>query len=363
MKKRDFLAALLFAFLLLAGTKTSELLREASFYTKLEKNYVRCNLCPNTCVLKDGETGICRVRQNLNGTLYTLVYNLPVSLNIDPIEKKPLFHFLPGSKVFSLATVGCNLNCNFCQNWTISQSSPNEVQTYEATPEQIVQMAKEYDCQSIAFTYTEPTVFYEYMFDIAKLAHENGIKTVWVTCGYINEAPLRKLAKYLDAANIDLKGFSEEFYETYTTGSLQPVLNTLEIAKEEGIYFEITNLVIPDANDDPVLIRAMCKWIYQNLGTDYPLHFSRFFPNYKLTNRPQTPFKTLQMAYEIALEESLKYVYVGNISGISEDTICPNCGKKLIVRSGYTVRENNIENGKCKFCGTSIPGFFSDEKK
>lgn len=358
MKTRYLLLALLFTFLLLAASKTGDVLREADFYEKLAKKYVRCDLCPNNCVLKDGETGICRVRQNLDGTLYTLVYNRPVSMNVDPIEKKPLYHFLPGSKIFSLATVGCNLNCNFCQNWTISQSSPNEVQAYEATPEQIIKLAKEYDCESIAFTYTEPTVFYEYMYDIAKLAHENGLKTVLVTCGYINEAPLRKLAKYIDAANIDLKGFSEEFYQTYTTGSLQPVLNTLQIAKEAGIFVEITNLVIPDANDDPIQIRAMCRWIKDNLGTDYPLHFSRFFPNYKLTNRPQTPFKMLQNAYEIALEESLKFVYVGNISGISENTICPSCGKKLIVRSGYTIRENFIKNGTCKFCGEQIPGVF-----
>lgn len=358
MKKRELFLILSAVALLLAGTKSGELLREAEFYTKLAKNYVRCDLCPNNCVLKDGETGICRVRQNLNGTLYTLVYNQPVSLNIDPIEKKPLYHFLPGTNVFSLATVGCNLNCNFCQNWTISQSSPRQVQAYQVTPQQIVKMAQDYDCESIAFTYTEPTVFYEYMYDIATLAQENGLKTVWVTCGYINEAPLRKLAPFIDAANIDLKGFSEEFYETYTTGSLQPVLNTLQIAKEEGIYFEITNLLIPDANDDPLLIRSMCQWICENLGTEFPLHFSRFFPNYKLTNRPQTPIKTLQKAYEIAVEESLKYVYVGNISGISEDTICPKCGKKLIIRSGYSVLENNIEQGRCKFCGEMIPGIF-----
>ena len=281
-----------------------------------------------------------------------------MAIHVDPIEKKPLYHFYPGTKILSIATVGCNLRCNFCQNWTISQSRPNETTAYQATAEQIIAMAKEYDCQSIAFTYTEPTIFYEYMLDIAKLAKKEGLKTVLVTCGYINEKPLRELAKYIDAANIDLKGFSEEFYSTYTTGSLQPVLNTIQIAKEEGMFFEITNLVIPQANDDPVLIRAMCKWIKENVGDEYPLHFSRFFPQYKLTNRPPTPVKTLEMAYDIAREEGLKYVYIGNVGNIGEDTFCPNCGKLLIDRSGYSVEEINIKNGKCKFCGEEIFGEF-----
>ncbi len=359
MRKRYLLLVILLVCYLLAVSEGASILREADFYIKLADDYVRCDLCPNYCVLKAGETGICKVRKNIKGTLYSLVYNRPISINIDPIEKKPLYHFLPGTQVLSLATVGCNLNCNFCQNWTISQSSPDETAAKEVTPENIIELAREYDCPSIAFTYTEPTVFYEYMYDIAVLAHQNGLKTVWVTCGYINEAPLRKLAKYIDAANIDLKGFTEDFYHTYTTGSLQPVLNTLKIAREEGIYFEITNLVIPDANDDQATIHLMCGWIKSNLGTGYPLHFSRFFPNYKLTNRPQTPYKTLKDAYDIALDEELKYVYVGNISGISEDTICPNCNQKLIIRSGYTIKENNIEHGKCKFCGEEIPGLFA----
>jgi pyruvate formate lyase activating enzyme len=344
---------------LLTGIKKQPvLLHKAMFYEKLKSNYVRCDLCPNNCVLKEDEVGTCGVRQNIGGELYTLVYNQPVAIHVDPIEKKPLYHFYPGSQILSIATVGCNLRCNFCQNWTISQSRPNETTAYQATPEQIIALAKEYDCQSIAFTYTEPTIFYEYMLDIAKLAKKEGLKTVMVTCGYINEKPLRELAKYIDAANIDLKGFSDEFYSTYTTGSLQPVLNTIQIAKEEEMFFEITNLVIPQANDDPIMIRAMCKWIKENIGDEYPLHFSRFFPNYKLTNRPPTPVKTLEMAYEIAVEEGLKYVYIGNVGNIGEDTYCPKCGKLLIDRSGYSLEKINIKNGKCEFCGEEIFGEF-----
>ncbi len=358
--KKIFIIVLVFiiSLILLASSRGLELLKEAQFYEKLDDGSVQCTLCPNYCRLPEGIKGLCRVRQNIDGILYSLVYNKPVSVNIDPIEKKPLYHFYPGSKILSLATVGCNLRCNFCQNWTISQSNPDEVRSYDATPEEIVELAKEYKCKSIAFTYTEPTVFYEYMIDIAKCAHENDIKTVWVTCGYINEEPLRKLIPYLDAANIDLKGYSEDFYSTYTTGTLEPVLRTIEICKEEGLYFEITNLVIPDANDDPEMIRDMCVWLKETIGTEYPLHFSRFSPQFKLTNRPPTPVKTLEKAYEIAKDVGLKYVYIGNVVTASEDTFCPNCGKKIIDRYGFSVQEINISDGKCDFCGHEIFGEF-----
>ncbi len=359
MKKVVFLLAIISAaVLMIASTEQVELLREAEFYQKLADKKVQCTLCPNNCLLPEGAIGICRVRQNINGTLYSLVYNKPVSINIDPIEKKPLYQFYPGTNILSIATVGCNLRCNFCQNWTISQSNPGEVRAYDATPEQIIDLAQEYHCKSIAFTYTEPTVFYEYMIDVAKCAHENGIKTVWVTCGYINEKPLRKLIPYLDAANIDLKGYSEDFYSTYTTGSLDPVLKTIKICKEEGLYFEITNLVIPEANDDPDMIREMCEWIKDNIGTEYPLHFSRFSPQFKLTNRPPTPVKTLEMAYDIAKDVGLQYVYLGNVINTFEDTYCPNCGKKIIDRYGFSVQEMHITNGKCDYCGYKIFGTF-----
>ena len=349
---------LLSLFLIVSASKT-EILKEASFYTKLAKKYVRCDLCPNNCVLKKNEIGICGARQNIDGKLYSLVYGKPVAVHIDPIEKKPLFHFLPGSKALSIATAGCNLRCNFCQNWEISQSKPNEVPAYDLSPEEVVRMALENHCESIAFTYTEPTIFYEYMIDIAKLAKQKNIKTVWITCGYINEKPLRNLCKYLDAANIDLKGFSENFYKTYTTGELTPVLNTIKIAKQESLYFELTNLVIPDANDNPKIIKNMCNWIVENVGKDVPLHFSRFFPKYRLLNRPPTPWKTLESARKIAVEAGIKFVYIGNVSSEFEDTYCPRCGKKIIDRSGYEIRTNHIKNGKCEFCGETIPGYFS----
>jgi pyruvate formate lyase activating enzyme len=363
MRKRKLYLILvtLLALSVLAANK-NETLKEAEYYEKLPDSLVRCNLCPNRCVIPEGQTGVCKVRKNIKGELYSLVYGKPVAIHIDPIEKKPLFHFYPGTQALSIATVGCNMRCNFCQNWEISQSSPDEVNPISMTPQEVVSLARKYDCQSIAFTYTEPTIFYEYMLDIAKLAKKEGIKTVFVTCGYINEKPFRELCKYLDAANIDLKGFSDEFYSTYTTATLQPVLNTLKIAKEEGLYFEITNLVIPQANDDPQLIREMCEWIRDSLGVDYPLHFSRFFPKYKLLNRPPTPLKTLEMARDIALDVGLKYVYIGNISTEAEDTYCPKCGKKIIDRSGYFIESMNIEDGKCKFCGEKIYGVWEGEK-
>lgn len=351
----------IFLFGLPIFAEEADTLHEALYYQQLPDKKVECELCPNRCIIDRDKTGICGVRQNIDGKLYSLVYNKPVAIHIDPIEKKPLYHFFPGTRTFSLATVGCNMRCNFCQNWEISQSKPGEMRAYSMTPEEIVNLAKENGCKSIAFTYTEPTIFYEYMIDIARLAQEAGIRTVWVTCGYINEEPLRELCKHLDAANIDLKGFSEEFYSTYTTGRLEPVLNTLKIAKEEGLYFEITNLVIPGANDDPEIIRDMCEWIRDTLGTDYPLHFTRFFPKYKLQNRPPTPLETLKTAREIALDVGIKYVYIGNIATDAEDTYCPNCGKKIIDRSGYLIVSKHISNGKCEFCGEKIYGVWEDE--
>ncbi len=359
MKKRLLIIFIcLLSIYIIAQKDLPEILVEAQFYTQLENDYIRCDLCPNLCILKDNQRGICRVRQNIKGKLYSLVYNKVIAINVDPIEKKPLYHFFPGSRVLSIATAGCNLNCIFCQNWTISQATPEEAQTYYLPPASIIEMAKENNCESIAFTYTEPTVFYEYMYDIASLAKKEGIKTVWVTCGYINEEPLKKLCSVIDAANIDLKGFSENFYAEYTSGSLDPVLTTLKIVNREGIHFEITNLIIPGANDDIDMIGSMCDWIINNLGTEHPLHFSRFYPNYKLSNRIPTPIAMLDKAAQTAAEKGIKYVYIGNVENKNEDTYCPNCQKLIVDRQGFKIIENNIIDNHCGFCGYEIIGHF-----
>jgi len=308
-------------------------------------------------VLRPGERGRCRARENRKGELVTLVHGLPCAVHIDPIEKKPLFHFLPSTNVFSIATAGCNLRCKFCQNWQISQVPPEETYNYNLSPEELVRIAKEKKCPSIAYTYTEPVIFYEYMLDAAKLAKEAGIKNTMHSNGYINPEPLKELCKYLDAANIDLKGFTEEYYQEVCEGHLASVLQTLKTLKEEGVWLEITNLIVPTKNDDPETIRKMCIWIRDSLGTDVPIHFSRFWPMYKLKNLPPTPIETLEKARKIAMDVGLHHVYIGNIPGhAAENTYCPKCGKVLIKRIGYHILKNNIVNGKCKFCGQAIPG-------
>ncbi|RKZ29903.1 AmmeMemoRadiSam system radical SAM enzyme [bacterium] len=326
------------------------------FYKKLADGSVQCQLCPFKCIIPEGGRGICGVRANVNGTLRAMTYGKPVAVHIDPIEKKPLFHFQPQSKSFSIATAGCNLSCIFCQNWTISQALPEESQHITMMPEQVVQQALTSGCKSIAYTYSEPTVFFEYMYDTGVLAHQAGLKNVWITCGYINEEPLRKLCEVLDGANVDLKG-PTQFYQEYTKSGREPVLRTLKILREEGVWVEITNLIIPGANDDPDSIRAMCRWIADSLGTDVPIHFSRFHPNYKLTDRPQTPIKTLRMARQIAMEEGLQYVYIGNAPGEEgEDTFCPTTGEKVIDRKGFWILEYKVSpQGKCPD-GTPLPG-------
>ena len=331
-------------------------LHEAMWYKKLADGSVQCELCPFNCVLSEGERGICGVRANVGGKLRALTYGKPVSAHIDPIEKKPLFHFLPGTKALSIATVGCNLSCNFCQNWTISQTAPEDAQAIDLLPADVVNNAVQSGCSSIAYTYSEPTVFYEYMYDTGKIAHQMGLKNLWITCGYINEKPLRKLCEVLDAANVDLKG-NEEFYLKYTKSSRAPVLRTLKILREEGVWLEITNLIIPGANDDMDSIRAMCRWIVDSLGPDVPLHFSRFHPNYKLTDKPPTPVETLRKAREIALEEGILFVYIGNVPGDEgEDTFCPQTGEKVIDRMGFWILSNKV--GSDGMCGNGykLPG-------
>ena len=335
---------------------------EAKYYESTENNSVKCNLCPRFCKLDDGQWGSCKARKNTGGKLYAMSFGKPVAVNVDPIEKKPLFHFLYGSSTYSIGCAGCNLHCNFCQNWTISQNSPDDVPFEAMTPSQVVENAIKSGSQSVAFTYNEPIVFYEFMLETARLAKENGLKTIMVTNGYINQEPLKELIKYIDAANVDLKGFSDKFYTEYSGATLNPVLETIKTMKKAGVFVEITNLIIPGANDKPEEILALIKWVKENTGVDTPLHFSRFFPAYKLKDRPPTPVETVENAREMAIKEGMRFVYTGNQqSADGEDTICPHCGKKVIERDGFTITSDHMKNGKCGYCGGEIYGMW--EKK
>lgn len=331
-------------------------LYEARYYEKLSGDMVQCHLCPNNCILSKGQIGVCKARKNIEGKLYSLSYGNLASANLDPIEKKPLFHFLPGSNSFSIATPGCNLRCLFCQNWQISQVMPDEIKTIRATPKEVVDKALASGAESIAFTYSEPTAFYEYMLDIVKLAHGKGIKTAMISAGYIEEEPLRELCQYMDAIKIDLKAFKESFYKKLTGGDLDTILNTLKTIKEEGVWLEIVNLLIPGENDSEEEIRQMARWIKENLGPDVPVHFSRFHPDYKLRNLPPTPIESLKRARRVAMEEGLNYVYTGNFRWPEgETTYCPGTGQAAIIRQGFFVTANNLQNGRCP-SGETIPG-------
>lgn len=330
--------------------------REAIFYSNTPRG-VKCGICPNECTLKPGETSVCHNRVNHNDKLYSIAYGNPCAVHIDPIEKKPLLHFLPNSRSFSIATAGCNFACLNCQNWDISQSSPKETKNYDLMPERVVEECIKSGCASIAYTYSEPISFYEYVFDTAKLARAKGIRNVFISNGYINEEPLKALAPYLDAANINLKSFSDAIYLKLNAGKLQPILNTLKTLKDNKVWLEITNLVVPLWTDDFDMIKRMCDWLVGNGFAEYPLHFSRFHPMFKLTQLPQTPINTLLKAREIAVNSGCKYVYIGNVPMVGvEDTLCPSCKKGVVERRGFAILSNQIENGKCKFCGTSING-------
>jgi pyruvate formate lyase activating enzyme len=329
--------------------------REAEFSITTPRG-IKCQLCPQACVLKKDETGDCRTRINYKDKLYTITYGNPCAVHVDPIEKKPLFHFLPSSLAFSIATAGCNLACLNCQNWQISQSSPRETRNYDMLPEKVVQKALEYKCKSIAYTYSDPVAFYEYTLDTSKIAADHNIKNILVSAGYINEEPLKLWCKYADGANIDLKSFSDEIYEMLNAGTLEPVLKTLKILRDNGVWLEITNLIVPEWTDDMDMIRKMCAWLAENGFSNTPLHFSRFHPTYKLTNLPATPLNTLKNARKIALNEGLKFVYIGNAPGIEENTYCPECEKLIIERKGFNIINNNISDDHCSFCGAIIPG-------
>jgi pyruvate formate lyase activating enzyme len=332
--------------------------RKADFYEKLDDRMVRCLLCPRKCVVPEGRRGFCRVRENTDGEYYTVVHGKVCASHVDPIEKKPLFHFLPGTTAFSIATVGCNMTCKFCQNWEISQAKPEDVQAFDLPPEAVARRALRYGSPTIAYTYTEPIVWSEYVKDTAAAGHEQGLKSVMISAGYINPEPLAGLAPELDAIKIDLKAFDDDFYKDVCGTSLQPVLDTLVQVKQSGTWLEIVNLIIPTLNDDEQHINGLCGWVMENLGADVPVHFTCFYPTYKLANLPPTPVDSVTRAREIALEHGIKFPYVGNVpSGHpGESTYCPGCGRVAIRRAGYSVLAFDIEDGKCSSCGEPIPG-------
>jgi pyruvate formate lyase activating enzyme len=326
-------------------------------------SYVQCNLCPRRCVIAEGERGECRVRENRGGRLYSMVYGNPCAVHLDPIEKKPLYHFLPTAGAFSLATAGCNMRCLYCQNWAISQTPPEQTQNIELPPETVVHYAKEYKAPVIAYTYSEPIVFYEYMLATAKVAREAGLRNVVISAGFINPEPLQELCAAVDAIKIDLKGYDEDFYREVCDGELGPVLQAIQTIYESGIHLELVNLVVPTLNDDLEQLRALSQWVAQELSPDVPLHFSRFHPQYKLTNLPPTPVERIEKAREIAMAEGVRFVYVGNVPGHPGDnTYCPVCGEPAIVRQGFAVLEYHLQGGVCPHCGEAIPGVWWPDK-
>ncbi len=330
------------------------------YFTPLNGGEIQCELCPKRCKVGKGKRGFCRVRENRDGKYYSLVYGNPCAIHLDPIEKKPFFHVLPATTSFSLATAGCNFQCKFCQNWEISQASPEDLYNHDVSPELIVRKAREMGARSVAYTYVEPTVFYEFMADIGELAKKAGLLNVCHSNGFINPEPLRKLCKTMDAANIDLKGYSEDFYREVCSGELYPVLDALKIYRREKVHIEITNLMIPTKNDDMSVLKEMCLWIKRELGAETPLHFSRFYPLYKLKSLPPTPVSTLEKARSVAMSAGLEYVYIGNVPGHEgENTFCPKCRKRVIKRAGYMVGEIHLRDGKCEFCGKPIPGIWA----
>ena len=339
-------------------------IKEAMYYTKLNENTIQCRLCSRYCTLKNGMRGFCRAREPRDGKHYSLVYGNPTAVHVDPIEKKPLYHFLPATNAFSIATAGCNFRCKNCQNWQISQTGPEDTYNQYLPPEAVVDAAIKYDCPTIAYTYTEPSIFYEYMLDTAKAAKSRGVRNMYHSNGSLNAEPAEELSLYLDGANVDLKGFTQEFYSKVPEGDLDTVLNCLKILKKNRVHLEITVLVVPSYSDEEKMIKDMCQWIRDELGKEVPVHFSRFSPTYKLKNLSPTPIKTMEAAREIAIKEGLQYAYIGNVPGHEgNNTYCPKDGKVLIHRAGYRILENNVVDGKCKSCGFPVYGVWGDGQK
>jgi pyruvate formate lyase activating enzyme len=346
--------------LLAKNSEQQGIYKRIAMYQEETARGIMCRICPNECVLKEGELSKCNNRKVRNSKLYTLAFGNPCSVNVDPIEKKPLFHFLPGSRAYSIATAGCNLVCLNCQNWTISQTSPDKTRNFSLAPEEVVKECLANGCRSIAYTYSEPTTFYEYVFETATLAKKAGIKNVVKSNGYINSEPLKNLCSVIDAANIDLKAFSESTYLKLTGGKLQPVLDSLKVYKDMGIWLEITNLIVPTWTDNLTEIRSLCKWLSENGFRNTPIHFSRFYPIHKLEQLPPTPVDILNKAAGIAADEGLEYVYTGNVPGNElEDTKCPACKTTLVKRQGFRIESNTISGGKCNKCGLSIDGIWN----
>ncbi len=334
-------------------------MKKALFWKALKNKSVQCELCPHYCVIKNNDVGKCHVRKNIDGRLISLVYAKPCSFNLDPVEKKPLYHFFPGQQAMSIATAGCNFSCKHCQNFEISQNGIENARSFNLSPEEAVKKTKEANCKIIAYTYTEPTIFYEYVYDIAKLAKKNKIKNVLVSNGFINQKPLLKLIPFIDAANIDLKSIDDEFYAKICGARVQPVLETLKTLKKKKVWIEITNLIIPTLNDNKSHIRSLVLWIKKNLGKDIPIHFSAFYPTYQLMNLPQTSSTILREARKIAIDLGMKYAYTGNLPDEEGNTtFCPKCKKPVIARRGYSIVSYNLSNGKCKFCKEKIAGYW-----
>ncbi|HEY1206869.1 MAG: AmmeMemoRadiSam system radical SAM enzyme [Bryobacteraceae bacterium] len=340
-----------------SASPDSRFIAEAAFYEKLPYKKTKCKLCPRECVIDDRERGYCGVRENRGGTYYTLVHSRVAAAHIDPIEKKPFFHFYPGSVAFSIATAGCNVNCKMCQNWDISQSRPEQVRSLYLPPDQAAAAAKQNGCPIIAYTYSEPVVFYEYMTAVAEAARAQGIKSAVVTGGFIQQEPLKKLCRNVDAVKVDLKAFSPKFYKDIVNGDIKPVLDALVTLRAQGMWTEIVYLVIPTLNDGDQEFIGLAKWVKAELGPDVPVHFTQFHPEYLLKNLPPTPVATLDRAKAAADAEGLHYVYVGNVPGHpAENTYCPHCRRKVVERVGFTIASIDIVKGSCRFCHQPIAG-------
>jgi pyruvate formate lyase activating enzyme len=343
--------------LLPAAEDDARFIVEARFYEKQPNRKIKCKLCPRECVIDESERGYCGVRENRGGTYYSLVYSRIVAAHIDPIEKKPLFHFAPGSMAFSVAAAGCNVNCKMCQNWEISQVRPEQVRGTYLPPADLAGLARRRNCVSIAYTYSEPVVFSEYVLDAAEAGRAAGVKSVVISGGYIQQEPLKRLCQRVDAIKIDLKGFTEKFYKEVVNGQLKPVLDALVTIRKLGTWTEIVCLVIPTLNDTDREFRALARWVKTELGPDVPVHFSQFHPDYLLKNLPPTPLSTLEHAKAIADAEGLHYVYIGNVPGHpAENTYCPKCRRAVIQRAGFLVKAVHLDRGRCRFCRETIPG-------